>query len=155
RANRTSEAGEIELHPLPPGATFMVGVLFLDSGEGGKVMFHIGDGASRNCQGVSRREILQVGGLSLLGLTLPDLWAAREARANPVATPPRELSCIFLFLSGGPSHLETFDPKPRAPVDIRGPYGTIPTSVSGIQISELLPQVARHMDKCALIRSMT
>src|SRR5262249_24784553 len=55
----------------------------------------------------------------------------------------------------GPSHLETFDPKPSAPIDIRGPYGTIRTSVPGIQIGSLLPQRSRHMNKCALIRSMT
>src|SRR6185312_6655526 len=64
-------------------------------------------------------------------------------------------SCIFLFLSGGPSHLETFDPKPSAPINIRGPYGTIPTSVPGIRIGELLPQIAQQMDKCCLLRSMT
>lgn len=120
-------------------------------------MFHIGAAASRNCQGISRREILQVGGLGVLGLTLADWWAARNAQANPSnpITSTREPSCIFVFLSGGPSHLETFDPKPNAPVDIRGPYGVIPTSVPGTQISELLPRIAGHMDKCALIRSMT
>jgi hypothetical protein len=107
---------------------------------------------------VSRREILQVGGLGLLGLTLADWFRAGEARASAPAASgagTREPSCIFLFLSGGPSHLETFDPKPGAPIDIRGPYGVTPTNVPGVQISELLPQIARHMDRCALIRSMT
>jgi uncharacterized protein (DUF1501 family) len=115
-------------------------------------MFHIGEVADRNCQGISRREILQVGGLGLLGLTLADTWAPR---AEGSAGTDRDPACIFIFLSGGPSHFETFDPKPSAPVDIRGPYGAIPTRVPGIQISELLPQLAGHMDKCALIRSMT
>jgi hypothetical protein len=120
-------------------------------------MLNIGQTVSGNCQGITRREILQVGGLGLLGLTLGDVFAARTARASPdsKSRASREPSCIFIFLSGGPSHLETFDPKPSAPVDIRGPYGTIPTNVPSIQISELLPQLAGHMDKCALIRSMT
>src|SRR5205807_1341393 len=67
----------------------------------------------------------------------------------------REPSCIFIFLSGGPSHLETFDPKPNAPVNIRGPYGTIRSNVPGIHIGELLPAMSQHMDKCAILRSMT
>jgi hypothetical protein len=105
-----------------------------------------------------------VGGIGFLGLTLANWWGAREAQAGSLTrltadsargVAGREPSCIFIFLSGGPSHLETFDPKPSAPIDIRGPYGTIPTNVSGIRISELLPQIAGHMDKCTLIRSMT
>ena len=114
-------------------------------------MLRLGDGWSRTCRGVTRREILQVGGLGFLGLGLADAF---RARAKPSES-AREPSCIFIFLSGGPSQFETFDPKPRAPVDIRGPYGVIPTNVSGIQISELLPRLAGHMDKCVLIRSMT
>jgi hypothetical protein len=120
-------------------------------------MFRVGEAASRTCQGMTRREILRVGGLGLLGLTLGGWFRGREARAgaSQTADNARDPSCIFLFLSGGPSHFETFDPKPGAPIDIRGPYGTIPTNVPGLHISELLPQMAQHMDKCALIRSMT
>jgi hypothetical protein len=121
-------------------------------------MFHIGRTTSRHCQGISRREILQVGGLGLLGITLADWFRGRAVQANfaaSAAPPRREPSCIFLFLSGGPSHFETFDPKPAAPIDIRGPYGVIPTNVPGIQISELLPQIAQHLDKCVLLRAMT
>ena len=120
-------------------------------------MLNIGAATQRNCGGVTRRELLQVGGLGALGLTLADWWRAKEVQASPAAASNsrREPSCIFIFLSGGPSHLETFDPKPNAPINIRGPYGTISTNVSGIQISELLPMTAQHMDKCAIIRSMT
>lgn len=121
-------------------------------------MFSIGNAASRNCQGVTRREILQVGSVGFFGLSLADWFRAREAQAgtpSPDRRGPREPSCIFIFLSGGPSHLETFDPKPAAPIDIRGPYGTTQTSVPGIQISELLPRIATHMNRCAIIRSMT
>jgi hypothetical protein len=99
---------------------------------------------------------LQVGGIGVLGLTLGDWWRARDLQASPASgRKGREPSCIFIFLSGGPSHLETFDPKPIAPVNIRGPYGTIRTNVSGIQIGELLPAMAQHMDRCAILRSMT
>src|SRR6266513_1795689 len=114
-------------------------------------MFRIGAASFRNCQGLSRRELLQVGGLGFLGLTLGDSYGM----AGASGARDREPSCIFIFLSGGPSHLETFDPKPSAPVNIRGPYGTIQTNVPGIQIGELLPALAQHMDKCAILRSMT
>ena len=118
-------------------------------------MFQIGKVAHRDCGGVTRREILQVGGLSALGLTLADCFRAKQANAGELTNHSREPSCIFLFLSGGPSQLETFDPKPNAPVDIRGSFGTIATSVPSIQIGELLPRIAQRMNKCTLIRSMT
>src|SRR5438067_1900634 len=106
---------------------------------------------------VTRREILQVGGLGVLGLTLADALRAAEARSTAPATANRrgETSCIFIFLEGGPSQLETFDPKPQAPNDVRGPYGTIATRVPGVQVCELLPMMAERMDRCALIRSLT
>src|SRR5262244_3691565 len=107
-------------------------------------MFNIGAATHRNCRGVTRRELLQVGGLGVLGLTLADWWRAKEVQAAAGSGSRREPSCIFIFLSGGPSHLETFDPKPNAPINIRGPYGTISTNVPGIQISELLPMTAQH-----------
>ena len=117
-------------------------------------MLGIGDVRVRNCQGVTRREMLQVAGLGMAGFSLADWFRARRASANP-STVGRGASCIFLWLDGGPSHLETFDPKPEAPDTIRGPYGAIRTNVPGINISELLPMLARHMDKCAIIRSMS
>ncbi|MEJ7637155.1 MAG: DUF1501 domain-containing protein [Singulisphaera sp.] len=68
---------------------------------------------------------------------------------------PRAKSCILLWLDGGPSHLETFDLKPDAPGEVRGPFHPIATSVPGIQVCELLPNTARVVDKLAIIRSMT
>src|SRR4051794_1786564 len=118
-------------------------------------MFDVGASAIRTCQGWTRREMLRVGGLGIAGLTLADWFRTQQARANPGSDRPRDVSCIFLWLDGGPSHFETFDPKPDAPDTIRGPYGAIPTSVPGVQFCELLPMLARHMDKCALIRSMS
>jgi uncharacterized protein (DUF1501 family) len=118
-------------------------------------MLYIGKTTERNCRGVSRRELIQAGGIGLLGLTLADAWRGPPLQASSGSRAKREPSCIFIFLSGGPSHLETFDPKPSAPVNIRGPYGTISTNVPGIQIGELLPALSKHMDKCAILRSMT
>ena len=119
-------------------------------------MLQVGHGTVAGGTAITRRHLLQVGGIGAVGLTLADWWRAKEVAASPSASARHPAnSCIFLFLSGGPSHLETFDPKPNAPVNIRGPYGTIPTNVPGIRISELLPQVAEHMDKCAILRSMT
>jgi len=115
-------------------------------------MLKIGRATARNCQGITRRELLQVGGLSLLGLTLGDGLRGQEARRTTRSSDP---SCIFVFLEGGPSHLEMFDPKPLAPNDIRGPFGVIPTTVPGTQIGELLPMMAQQMHRVALIRSLT
>jgi uncharacterized protein (DUF1501 family) len=118
-------------------------------------MLKVGDFASRNCTGVSRRELLQVGGLGILGLTLADGLRAEAVRGRQTGKRRSETACIFIFLEGGPSQLETFDPKPVATSDVRGPYGTIATSVSGTQICELLPMMAERMNHCALIRSLT
>jgi hypothetical protein len=114
-------------------------------------MLLVGSARSRNCEGVSRREILRVGGLSMLGLALPDLWC----RAAGPTSAQRDMSCIFLWLDGGPSHFETFDPKPATPDNVRGPYGIVQTRVPGVHFCELLPQLAERLDRFAVIRSMT
>ena len=97
-----------------------------------------------------RRDFLQLGTLGPLGVSLlptgPD-----DARQLPSSTK----RCILIWLDGGPSHLDTFDPKPLAPVEVRGPLNSIPTSVSGIELSELLPMMAVRMDAWTIIRSMT
>ena len=117
------------------------------------MMLRIGQGKTRNCQGVSRRELLQVGGLGVLGFTLADWLRAADARKT--GKRKHETSCIFIFLEGGPSQLETFDPKPNAPDDVRGPFGPIATSVPGTQVCELLPEMAKRVDRYAIIRSLT
>src|SRR5262245_24054046 len=129
--------------------------VMLEESWGEPVMLRIGTAAVRNCQGMTRREMLRVGGLGLAGVTLADWLRTTPAVANPGQGARRDVSCIFLWLDGGPSHFETFDPKPDTPDNIRGPYGAIPTNVPGTMIGELLPMIARHMDKCALIRSMS
>jgi hypothetical protein len=107
----------------------------------------------RRCDGVSRREFVRVGGLAALGLGLADHFAARPACAEARVASARR--CILIWLDGGPSHLETFDPKPDAPSEVRGPLKSIATSVPGIQLSEVLPQTAARMEHCAILRSVT
>src|SRR5687768_6435153 len=121
-------------------------------------MFSIHDTPSRLCDGISRREMLRVGGLSTLGLSLPGLLQAQAlASTAGVASPcfGKAKNIIFLWLQGGPPQHETFDPKPDAPVEIRGPFKPISTNVPGIQFSELLPRTSAIADKLAVIRSVS
>ncbi len=115
-------------------------------------MLKIGEGVVRNCAGVTRRELLHVGGIGVLGLSLADWLRARAAAPGPERR--AGAACIFLWLDGGPSQFETFDPKPSAPDTVRGPYGAVPTRVPSVHFSELLPMLAGRMDRCAVIRSM-
>jgi hypothetical protein len=101
----------------------------------------------------SRRHLLQVGGLGLLGLSLPKLLQAGAASNTP-GPKPRAKSVIFLFQYGGPSHLDILDRKPDAPEGVRSPLGAIPTSLPGVHLCEGLERVAKIMDKVTLIRSM-
>jgi hypothetical protein len=107
----------------------------------------------RNCEGISRRDVLKVGAISFFGLTLPQFFALRSAAAAESGA--KADAVILLWLAGGPSHLDTFDPKPNAPSEIRGEFGAIGTNVSGIQLSEHLPHTAKVMDKIALVRSLS
>jgi hypothetical protein len=101
---------------------------------------------------LSRRRILQVGGASLLGLGLPRLLRADKERPAGAAT--KADACILIFLNGGPSHLDMWDMKPDAPKEVRGEFQPIATSVPGVQFSEHLPKLARHMHRCTLVRSV-
>jgi hypothetical protein len=103
------------------------------------------------CDGLRRRDFLHAGCLSFLGLGLPQVFELQAQGA--VDSEKKDVNCIHLMLVGGPSQLDTWDPKPNAPVEIRGPYKAINTNVSGIQISENFPRMAKHADKYALIRS--
>ncbi|MBX3438384.1 MAG: DUF1501 domain-containing protein [Planctomycetaceae bacterium] len=101
---------------------------------------------------LSRRDLLQVGGLGMMGLSLPRLLAADQ---RPDDSPrPTADSCIILFLNGGPSHLDMWDLKPDAPDGIRGEFQPIATSLSGYQMSEMLPRLARHAHRATVVRSM-
>lgn len=113
----------------------------------------------RYCDGLTRRDFVQIGALGAFGLTLAD-FLAMEAQAAATAksagqpSPPAR-SAIFLWQSGGPSHLDTWDPKPEAPAEIRGEFGTVETNLPGVRISDQLPRLAKQMDKLCVVRSVT
>ena len=107
------------------------------------------------CDGISRRELMQVGGLSLFGgMTLPRILHAAKRTSGSYVMPAAK-SVILFNLLGGPSHQDMFDMKPEAPVEIRGEFRPIETSLPGLQICEHLPNVARWMNRCSLIRTVT
>jgi hypothetical protein len=103
--------------------------------------------------GMSRRRIVQAGGLACLGMAAPVLRAA-GATGRPAASASRIRSCIVLFYYGGPSHLDTWDPKPGAPAEVRGEFQTIASRVPGIRVAEHMPHSARITDKLAIVRSL-
>ncbi len=115
-------------------------------------MLHLCGPGTRLCDGLTRRELLRVGGLGLAGLTLPALLRARAASPAPRA---RAKSVIQLFMWGGPSQLETFDLKPQAPDGIRGDFKPIATRTPGVRICEHLPRLAAATDRYAIVRSAT
>lgn len=109
-----------------------------------------GGQVSRNCQGFTRRTALKAGALSAFGLSTGDLLRMKaEAKVADTGK-----SVILIWLDGGPSHFETYDPKPGAPSEYRGPWGDIPTNVPGIRFSEMLPRHARHADAMCVLRSV-
>ena len=112
---------------------------------------------SRHCDGIVRRDFVRVGGLSSLGLGLGSFFQARASLASEgkATTDSKAKSCILIWLDGGPSHIETFDPKPDAPEEVRGPLSAIQTNVSGVRINECMTQTAKIMDKIAVVRSVT
>src|SRR5438552_17317010 len=100
------------------------------------------------CDGLTRRDFLHAGAIATLGLTLPGFMAQKAAGA----VRDRDMNCIMLFLVGGPSQIDTWDPKPNAPAEIRGPFRPIATNAPGTQITEILPPTAKHADKLPLLR---
>src|ERR687885_265159 len=119
-------------------------------------MIRIEGGGTRLCDGVTRRELLRFGGLGALGL-----WALgiadlpRSEAATGAGAFGKAKSLLFISLFGGPSHQDIWDLKPEAPAEVRGEFKPIKTNVPGIEICEHLPRLARVMDRCALIRSLT
>jgi hypothetical protein len=105
----------------------------------------------KRCDGVDRRDALRLGSLGAFGLTL----FGRSPAFASIGDRSKAKSCILLWLDGGPSHLETFDVKPDAPAEVRGPFQPIATNVIGTYLSELLTRTAKVTDKIAIIRSMT
>src|SRR6185312_8448843 len=102
------------------------------------------------CDGHSRRDFLHAGAIAPLGLTLPSFLSAKAKAAGR----DNDTNCIMLFLVGGPSQIDTFDPKPKSPAEVRGPFSSIKTNVPGIEISEIFPKTAKHADKFSLVRTV-
>jgi hypothetical protein len=115
-------------------------------------MLKVLGGAARDCDGVTRRSFLQAGLLGLGGLALPDFLRLQVAKGATQTSQQR--SVILFWLSGGPGHMETWDPKPDSPSGFRGPFGAIPTSLPGVHFGELLPEQAQRMDKLAILRTV-
>jgi len=115
----------------------------------------------RLCDSLSRRELISVGGLSLLGLGLPDFLRQQSSQSAAAAERPAALtgfgkaeSVIFIYLQGAPSHIDLWDPKPGAPAEIRGEFAPIATASPGVFLGEVLPQLARQAARFSLIRTM-
>lgn len=108
----------------------------------------------RHSIGIHRREMLQIGYSGLLGIGMSSLGVAR-AVSDPVRTARKPRSVIIVFLTGAPSHLDMFDPKPDAPAEIRGEFKTIATKVPGLLVSEHLPHLAARADRYAVVRSLS
>jgi hypothetical protein len=113
---------------------------------------------THNCAGMPRRDFLQLGIGGVLGLGFSDLLRLRagasEAKAPLLNAAGKQINCIMVWLDGGPSHFETFDPKPDAPSEIRGDFKTIPTAVPGVHFSEAVPELAKIADKYTVVRSI-
>jgi hypothetical protein len=111
-------------------------------------MLTIGSFRTRDCQGMSRRAFVQA------ALTVPFAAGLAGAAASSASeSAPRAQSVLLVWLGGGPSHIDLFDPKPRAPVEYRGPFSTIPTRTPGVRFTELLPRLAARSDHFSLIRT--
>ena len=101
-----------------------------------------------------RRSFVKAGILGAAGLSLAEILKAEDHGGKPRGSPGNINSVIILWMRGGPSHHDTWDPKPDAPAEIRGEFGTIPTNVAGVRLSDLLPMSARMMDKWSIVRSL-
>ena len=109
------------------------------------------DGMKFNCAGMGRRNFLQVGLGGLAGMGFANILRAQQASPPPNKKP---VNCILVWLDGGPSHYESFDPKPNAPKEIRGEFGSMKTNVPGVHFCDKVPNLAKVMDKMTIVRSI-
>lgn len=123
-------------------------------------MFTLWGKSTRSCDGVNRRSFLQAGALGLGGLSLADVLSLQSQAATATSTPGgakpsgSRKAVIFVELAGGPSHHETYDPKPSAPIEFRGPLDAVATNVPGVHLSEFMRDQARLLNKLAIVRSV-
>jgi hypothetical protein len=115
-------------------------------------MILVGRQPQRTCQTLSRRAFLQIGGSTVLGLSLADVLRLQAHAGTPMAGTAK--SVIFIWLWGGPSQLDTWDPKPDAPLEFRGPLSAIPTRVPGLRVGELFPEMAKCIDLFSVLRTL-
>ncbi|HXD85971.1 MAG TPA: DUF1501 domain-containing protein, partial [Urbifossiella sp.] len=124
-------------------------------------MLVIPGAASRDtCDGLTRRDLLRVGGSGILGVSLGQMFALQNASAAAQTTAGgpgfgKAKSVIFIYLQGGPSHLDLWDPKDNVPDKVRSVFKAIPTKLNGVKVQETLPKIAQILDKTTLIRSMS
>ena len=109
------------------------------------------DGMKFNCAGMGRRNFLQVGLGGLAGMGFANILRAQQASSPPDKKP---VNCILVWLDGGPSHYESFDPKPNAPKEIRGEFGSMKTNVPGVHFCDKVPNLANVMDKMTIVRAI-
>lgn len=120
-------------------------------------MLHLSSTGTALCDGISRRRFLSVGSLVSCGLTLPKLLSANESKPTKASTSTfgRAKRCLMIYMWGGPSHIDTLDMKPHAPLEYRGEFAPIASNVPGLFVCEHMPHMARQMDKLAIVRSVT
>src|SRR6185436_7428796 len=128
----------------------------------GVIMLNLPGHRGCNCEGPTRRELLRIGSIGLMGLSLPHFLFWRDSASAAAASKyagargwESAKNVVMIFLQGGPSHIDIWDPKPDAPANIRGEFKPIKTSIPGTWISEHMPMMADHLDKATLIRSMS
>src|SRR5712672_3322486 len=124
-------------------------------------MISIPGKSGSTCDGFSRREFLRIGGAGMMGISLADILRL-QARADTAPNGAKSKagwgkakSVIFIFLQGGPSHIDIWDPKPDAPSNVRGEFKPLKSNVPGVWLTEVMPNLAKQMDKATLIRSMS
>ncbi|HEV3204860.1 MAG TPA: DUF1501 domain-containing protein [Gemmataceae bacterium] len=111
-----------------------------------------GSRTGSNCDGTTRRDFLKIGALGMSGFMLPDLMKARAALAT-AGTSAKNTSVVWLWLGGGPTHIETFDPKMSAPAEYRSALGAVKTNLPGVEIGAVFPKIAQKADRMAFVRS--
>lgn len=114
-------------------------------------MLNLLTGLSRDCEGLSRRSFLQIGSLAGVGVTLPMLLAAKK-NAMAAGGAAKDVNCILIWTQGGTSHHDTFDPKPNAPVSVKGEFGVIDTAIPGVKFTEICPTFAKEINRYGLLR---
>lgn len=116
-------------------------------------MWNLQSGLIRTCEGVSRRSFLQVGALGGLGVSLPLALAHKAWAKSQSGATPSDVNCILIWTQGGTSHHDTYDPKPDAPINVKGEFGVIDTAIPGVKFTEVTPRMAKEAHRFALLRS--